>query len=152
MKLNSELVMIELDSASKEEVLKTLGNQLHENGYVTEDFVESILQREKNFPTGLPTTPFGVAIPHTDADKVIEPQMAFASLKNPVPFQAMGSGGDKVEVSLVFMLALNKPEDQLQTLQKLTGLFQDEEMVVKLRQIKSTEEFNELMNSVENAS
>lgn len=151
MKLNSELVLIGLDLDSKEDVLKALGNLLFENGFVKEDFIESVLQREENFPTGLPTSPFGVAIPHTDADKVIEPQMAFALLEQPVPFHAMGSTGEKVDVRLVFMLALNNPEDQLLALQKLTGIFQDEEMVVKLSQIKSKEAFNRLMDSVEHA-
>ncbi|WP_188455015.1 PTS sugar transporter subunit IIA [Virgibacillus oceani] len=151
MWFNPDLVIIELESESREDVLLNLGNQLVKGGYVKGDFIESVLARESNFPTGLPTKPFGIAIPHTDADKVIDPQLAFASLKTPVTFNTMGSANEEIEVKLVFMLALNNPEEQLKSLQRLTEIFQDEEMVLKLSQAKNAEEVNELMESSEKA-
>ncbi|CDO03524.1 EIICBA-Mtl [Oceanobacillus picturae] len=146
MKINPELIYPNIECQTKEEVLKFVANQLVKSGYVTEKFVESILEREEVFPTGLPTLPFGVAIPHTDADKVMEPIIAFASLKNPVKFKAMGNSGADVEVKLIFMLALDNPEAQLQTLQQLTSIFQNEEMVKKLAEVNSSEEFTSVMH------
>ncbi|MBP1948393.1 PTS sugar transporter subunit IIA [Virgibacillus litoralis] len=145
MKLDKELVMIDLDSESKEEALTLLGNQLFDKGFVKENFVESIIERERTFPTGLPTAPFGVAIPHADSDKVNEPQIAFASLKKPVKFSVMGNSDEKIDVRVIFMLALKDPDDQLEMLQKLIGLFQDQETVTKLANIKSTDTLNELI-------
>ncbi|MFD1449061.1 PTS sugar transporter subunit IIA [Oceanobacillus profundus] len=148
MKLKERLIMVELETDTKEEAITMLGNQLYECGYVKDDFVESVLKREKEFPTGLATSPFGVAIPHTDGDKVIESQVAFASLKEPVKFHAMGSLNEEIDVKLIFMLALNDPMEQLEMLQKLTGMFQDEEMVSRLGKIQDTNEFNELIESL----
>lgn len=145
MKIDKELVVIDLEADSKEEVLTVLGTQLTEQGFVKEEFVESVLKREMSYPTGLPTSPFGVAIPHTDGDMVNHSKIAFASLKNPVKFTAMGQGEAQVDVKLVFMLALQKPADQLESLQKLVGLFQDPETVSKLAGIKSADELNELI-------
>lgn len=145
MKLDRELVIIELEADSKEEVLTLMGNQLIEKGFVKEDFVESILKREESFPTGLPTEPFGVAIPHTDGDMVKESKIAFASLKKPVKFLAMGQSEELIDIKLVFMLALKNPADQLATLQKLVGLFQNPETVSKLARTKNADELNELI-------
>lgn len=142
MEIENGLVVIELEAGSKEEVLTLLGTKLIEQGFVKEGFIESVLKRETSYPTGLPTSPFGVAIPHTDGDMVNHSKIAFASLKEPVKFNAMGQGADLVDVKLVFMLALQNPDDQLETLQKLVGLFQDPETVVKLAQVKSAEELN----------
>lgn len=145
VELDQELALIELKADSKEEVLTLLGNRLQGKGFVKEGFVESVLKREASYPTGLPTQPYGVAIPHTDGDMVNESKIAFASLKDPVKFMAMGQGDVAVEVKLVFMLALKNPADQLETLQKLVGLFQDPETVSQLAGVKDAEELNELV-------
>ena len=61
----------------------------------------------------------------------------------------MGQGDVEVEVKLVFMLALKNPADQLETLQKLVGLFQDAETVSQLAGVKDAEELNRLVASKE---
>jgi PTS system galactitol-specific IIA component len=145
MKLDKELVAIELEAETKEEVLSLLGNRLLEKGYVKEGFVESILAREKAFPTGLPTEPFGVAIPHTDGDMVNEAKIAFASLKKPVKFFVMGQNNELVDIKVVFLLALTTPEGQLEMLQKLVGLFQQPDMVARLAEVKDADALNQLV-------
>ncbi|MBB5180935.1 PTS system galactitol-specific IIA component [Planomicrobium koreense] len=149
MKIDEELVAIDLEVNSKEEVLSILGNQLQEKGFVKEGFIESVLKREQSYPTGLPTEPFGVAIPHTDGDMVHVSKIAFASLKNPVKFFAMGSSDVTIEVKVVFMLALKNPADQLEMLQKLVGLFQEPEMVAKLARTKDINDLNKLFKAEE---
>lgn len=145
MRVEKELAIIEMEATTKEEALQLLGSQLIKKGYVKEGYVESILNREKAYPTGLPTEPFGVAIPHTDGDMVHQSTVAFASLKNPVKFLMMGTDDKLVDVQLIFMLALKSPDDQLEMLQKLMGLIQDPEMVSKLVHIKSVEDLNKLV-------
>lgn len=150
MNLKERIIMVGLETDTKEEAITILGNQLYKNGYVKDNFVESVLSREKEFPTGLATSPFGVAIPHTDGDKVIEPQIAFASLKDPVKFKSMGSMDEEIDVKLIFMLALNDPMEQLETLQKLTSVIQDKEMVSKLGVTQDTKELQELIKFLSN--
>ncbi|MDQ0430749.1 PTS system galactitol-specific IIA component [Planomicrobium stackebrandtii] len=145
MRIEEELAIIELEADSKEQVLQLLGSRLIDQGYVKEGFIESILKREVAYPTGLPTEPFGVAIPHTDGDMVHRSTVAFASLKKPVQFLMMGTDDKLVDVQLIFMLALKSPDDQLEMLQKLMGLIQDPEMVSKLVRIESVGALNELV-------
>ena len=147
MKLDKELTVIEFEANSKEEVLMRLGQELQEQGFVKAGFVDSVLKREELYPTGLPTQPYGVAIPHTDGDMVHQSKIAFASLKNPVKFTAMGQKDVQVDVKLVFMLALKNSADQLEMLQKLVGLFQKPETVSRLADVKDVDELNVLLAS-----
>ncbi len=71
---------------------------------MTDMHTTAILQREAQFPTGLPVTPYGVAIPHTDGTYVLKPQLAFASLKNPVVFQEMGNRSREIQVTFILCL------------------------------------------------
>ena len=138
--------MIDQEAKSKYDIIAEMGQRLFEGGYVTSDFVESVLEREKQFPTGLPTLPYGVAIPHTDTDKVVESKIAFATLKEPVSFTVMGSSGIEIGVKIVFMLALKDAESQLSTLQKLIELVQDKESLTRLNGVKSARQLNAIFN------
>ncbi len=138
MQIDPNLIFINLEVETKEEALGILGSQLHISGYVKEKFPESVLEREEKFPTGLHFVPYGVAIPHTDGDKVIQSQLAFASLKKPVPFMEMGNVYKNVEVSLIFMLALTTPKDQPILLQKLMEMLQDKVTMNKLVLLEET--------------
>lgn len=138
MRLDGNLIMNNLQANTKEEVLKQLGKRLYEFGYVKKDFTKAILEREKRLPTGLPTKPYGIAIPHTDSDKVIQPKLAFASLKKPVTFLQMGNAKKDVEVKLIFMMALTDADDQLRMLQKLMGIFQNDKLVQALAQSRAS--------------
>src|SRR5690625_1564613 len=101
MIIDEKLVLFDIEVESKEDVIETLGTKLRKNGYVTDEFVKGAVAREQTYPTGLPTSPYGIAIPHTDADKVIEGQIAFANTKNPVAFQSMSDSSVTVDVNIV---------------------------------------------------
>jgi len=148
VEIDKELILVGLDTETKEEALEKIGQQLYEGGYVTDQFVPSVLKREEEYPTGLPTLPYAIAIPHTDTDKVIEPKIAIATLKNAVPFSVMGNADNQVDVKIIFMLALNSPDKQLETLKKLTDMFQNKEAVEKFGNVKDAEEFMELLSSL----
>ncbi|WP_017549993.1 PTS sugar transporter subunit IIA [Salinicoccus carnicancri] len=146
MQIDEELMMIDIDFQTKEEVLEAMGTRLYELGYVADDFIENVLDREENFPTGLPTSPYAVAIPHTDTDKVIEPGIALATLKEPVPFSSMGNAELEVGVKIVFMLAVDAPGEQVTTLQNLIEMVQDERVVSKLATVRSIDECNKVLD------
>lgn len=148
MYFDKAIVLLQTDCTSKEELLQDMANRFLDHGLVNDDFAASILHRETVFPTGLPTRPFGIAIPHTDIDKVKTSQIGFASLKKPIAFNLMG--GEKhqhIEVSLVFMLALNNSAGQLDVLQKLIELFQDEQVVSDLMECTTQSRFLAIMSN-----
>ncbi|MCM2139104.1 PTS sugar transporter subunit IIA [Vagococcus fluvialis] len=147
MLFDESVINFQINPSSQEELLSSLSDQLLEKGVVKDTFVTGIIDREKNFPTGLPVQPFGVAIPHTDNDHVVKEQIGFASLKEPVKFKIMGSDSDYVNVSLVFILALKYPDKQLDMLQKLITLFQNEGVLNQLYECNEVDLFKEIMRT-----
>jgi galactitol PTS system EIIA component len=148
MFFDRKITFFDLEASDRQDALKKMAESLYEANLVNASFHTGILEREETFPTGLPVVPYGVAIPHTDADKVITPQIAFASLKNPVKFQMMGNGTEEVDVSLIFMLALQKADDQLTMLQRLMEIFQDSSLLLEFSKCKNQENLDDLLNKV----
>ncbi|HWO78203.1 MAG TPA: PTS sugar transporter subunit IIA [Bacillus sp. (in: firmicutes)] len=148
MFFDRKITFFNLEVADQMEALKTMANKLYEADLVKSSFQTGILEREKAFPTGLFAIPYGIAIPHTDANKVKVPQIAFASLKNPVRFKQMGNHTNDVDVSLIFMLALKKAEDQLNMLQKLMDIFQDPKLLAEFAHCQNQQNFDELLNRI----
>lgn len=148
MFFDKEVFFFQLDVLTKEEVLERMATEMLVKELVTGDYLEGVMEREVVFPTGLPTIPYGVAIPHTDGERVIDPQIGFASLKQPVSFRVMGSDTDTIDVKIVFMLALKKADDQLDILQKLIDLLQAEESVKRLGECLSSIEFKQIIHEI----
>lgn len=145
MKLTKELVLVEVEAADDRAVLEKLSQLLYAQGYVKESYSQAIQNREKQYPTGLPTEPVGVAIPHTDAEHVNKEAIAIAILKEPVAFHLMGNINERVTVSLVFMLALKEPKMQLAMLQQLIGLFQDKTLLLNLQRATDSQNVVDLL-------
>ena len=65
--LKEKLIFIDVEAKDREEAIGKMAKELYKKGYVKESYINAILDREKVFPTGLPTEEVGVAIPHTDS-------------------------------------------------------------------------------------
>lgn len=114
------------------EVLTQMCEHLCRKGIVKDTYCEAILEREKNFPTGLNTHGINVAIPHADVSHVNKASLCVAVLNPTVDFHAMDEPEDAVAVSLVIMLVLTEPHGHLEMLQKIVGLIQNQEDVKKI--------------------
>ncbi|KXO92276.1 hypothetical protein AXK56_04140 [Tsukamurella pulmonis] len=108
-------------------VIRAVGAVLNDAGTVTPDYVEAMLDRETQYPTGLATEPVAIAVPHATAgDAVLHSSIGFARLSPPVAFAEMGtSDGRTVDVGFVFALAVS-PDEHLGTLTSLLRLAQEE--------------------------
>ena len=144
MLFDKKVVFFDQSASSNTDALTKLANHLYDAGVVTDEDKDAILKREASFPTGLMTQTIGVAIPHCDPDKVIEPQIGFMRLKEPVTFHQMGDNAE-IQVKVLFMLALKKSDDQLTMLQKLMALFQNEEAMTAVQNVSTIDDFISLM-------
>lgn len=138
---------VSLSGETDKEVLEQMATALQEEGYVKESFSDAIVQREIAFPTGLPMGEVNVAIPHTDPEHVNKAGFCLGILDKPVTFNVMGAEGETVDVSILFMLAIKRKEDQLENLQKLIAICQDQEML-KVLQTKNIDKINEVMTAL----
>ncbi len=119
-----DILVIEGNPETWEEALNKTYQELHKNNYVKDSFLTACIEREKKFPTGLPTE-VAVAIPHTDAEHVITPAICVLRLKKPVRFQNMGDLEESIEAHFVFNMALKDNTDQVPMLRAIITLIQD---------------------------
>ncbi len=149
MYFNHHLCLFHQDAASQEDIFRTMAARLQDEGCVKDTFLDAASEREQEYPTGILFENTGFAIPHTDSKHVNESQICFASLKRPIPFASMVDKNDTVDVELVFMLAMAKPHEQVETLQNLMALFQDQDAVKKLKECSTEQEFNDILKTRE---
>lgn len=143
--ISEELIATNINAKGKKEIIAMLANLLYEKGYVTNDYINAVLEREKNYPTGLPSKEIGVAIPHADAKYVKKPGIAIATLNNPVSFNMMGNPDEKVNVDVVFMLAIKEPKMQIKMLKNLMTIIQKIEVLKQIKKSKHSQEIVEII-------
>lgn len=146
MFFDKELCLFQIEPASQKQLFSKMFTKLSKAGCVKDSYLNGILSRENEYPTGLEVNKVGFAIPHTDSVHVSQSQICFASLKEPITFLDMTNKSHKIDVRLVFMLAMASPHEQVDILQNLMALFQDENKVEKLMEIESLGDFMKLIN------
>lgn len=138
--LSEETCYTNIEAASQEEALHIIASKMYERGIVKKDYERHVIQREKEYPTGLPLNGYKVAIPHTDSKYVNKTTICVASLNQPIDFRVMGGREEKTSVSVIMMMAIKEPHAQLETLQELIHLVQDDKMMKELVAAKDGKE------------
>lgn len=148
--IREEHIMVGLHASGAESVIRTLAGRLIETGYAVEGFGQDVWNREQEFPTGLPTEPVGVAIPHADPDNVLKSAVCVGVLTEPVSFTQMGIDTSlRVDAPLIFMLAIKEKEKQVVMIQQLVEMIQNPNLLTSLTAAKdSTEALNLITASV----
>lgn len=140
-RLDRGAIAVRLEADTSEEVIRLLAGKLERLGQVRETYAEAVLAREAKLPTGLPLgRAMNVAVPHTDPEHVIRPGIALATLARPVAFANMEDPDERVPVGLVFMLALNDKDKQVEMLQEIMETIQDPAAVDALLAAGSVDE------------
>ena len=144
--IQPDLIILNLNCKTSEEVIRQLGQMLEDRGLVKAGFVQSILKREKEYPTGLPTGGTAVAIPHTNADFVLKSAMITAILAAPVPFCNMANPDESLPVRIVFMLAIKEPAFQVVWLKELMGLLRKSGQLQKMLELNDVNSIAYFLN------
>lgn len=144
--IKKDLIYLDIPVSSREEALRYLAGILVEKGYVKVTFPESIIEREKSNPTGLPMSRHKIAIPHTTSDQVLESALIFARLKNEIEFEEMGGDpGSTLSVRLVSMFALKEKKLIGDLLEALITAYQDEEMMDQIIRASQSDEVYDIL-------
>lgn len=140
-----DLIFLKVSAKSKEELINNLSAILVDKGFVHSGFSNAVLEREEEFPTGLPTNILKVAIPHAiDTSFVVKPSIVIARLEQPITFGEMGSYENTVDVDMVLLLAVKGDKSQLEILQRLIGVFCEEDQMTQLKAANSSKELYNL--------
>jgi len=139
-----DLVAVDVEAQDTEEIIRTAGQMLLEHGFVKDSYIQAVIEREKIYPTGLKLQEIAVAMPHTDREHVIKPGVCVVKLEKPVIFAHMGEPDTKVEVEIIFMMSILHPDEQIETLQKVLGVFQQPAVVADFKNAVTKEELFEV--------
>ena len=143
--LNEELVFRNVQAKTDSEVLAFLASEMYKKNYVKEEYIQAIQEREKEYPTGLPSTPPGIAIPHANYEMVNKTTLAIATLKDPVLFHNMENNNERLPIQIVIMMAIGEPHGQVEMLQKIVGIIQDEPLRQEMIRAGNDTELLELL-------
>ena len=148
MLLDKKLVLFHQDCEDRDDAIARLAALFMESGVAKETYLQGLMDREVEFPTGLYDEGMycGVAMPHTFAEHVNEKQIGFMSLNKPVKWHYMGDVSKEIDISCVFMLALKDGHDQLEMLRGLMKLFVNNELMERLQKIDTYEELIEIVS------
>lgn len=121
---SSKLMKLNYPSQNRKELFEEVAQELELLGYVKDSYLEALIKRERNFPTGLKTNYCNIAIPHTEANHVKKPFIYLVQLQDKLNFQNMGNSNEKLSVKLIFFLGITDPKNQTVLLSSLMELFQ----------------------------
>ncbi len=99
------------------EVIKEVADKLLADGLVKPAFYENVIEREKDYPTGIDLSVVNnnlpnIAIPHTEGEFVNVRRVIPVHLEHPVTFKNMIDPSSSMEVKFLFMILNNDPEGQ----------------------------------------
>ena len=138
-----ELIMVDVDAKDSEDAIRQVGQLFLKNGFVKDTYIDAVVAREKVFATGLELDGISIAMPHTDIIHVNKPGVTVAKLAHPVEFEHMGEPGRKVQAEMIFMMAIVDPKDQIGTIMKVLGVFQNKEAMEAFKKAETEDEIYE---------
>lgn len=132
--IQEDLILYDLDTSMKSDVIDKLVEILQDKGYVDERFLLSVYKRESMGATILKG---GIAIPHGYPEHVTKPAIAIAKLKEPIYWEG------EFKADLVFMIALK--EDSKDYMFYLYKVMTDEKIIDALKRAKSPTQIKDII-------
>lgn len=131
--LSKSLLIPSLEASDAEGCIRSLTKVMVDEGCALPEYAEDVIRRERTFPTGLPTEPIAVAIPHADPDHLRRSCVALGISARGIPFGQMGTDGDiQVHARLIFLLGIREREKQVDMIGELMELIQNESLLKSL--------------------
>jgi nitrogen PTS system EIIA component len=145
--LTPSRIRVPLKASDKEGVLRELVNlAVAENGVAAQEVLGAILERERQFPTGIG---YGVAVPHGRTPGLSSLAVVAGTTERPIPYETI----DGEPVRLFFLLA--GPEAlagaHVKALSRISRLVRQQPLRARLLAAKSAEEFYQTLCAAEGA-
>ncbi len=145
--LTPNRIRVPLKASDKEGVLRELVNMaVAENGVAAQEVLGAILERERQFPTGIG---YGVAVPHGRTPGLSSLAVVAGTAQRPIPYETI----DGEPVRLFFLLA--GPEAlagaHVKALSRISRLVRQQPLRARLLAATSAEEFYQTLCAAEGA-
>ncbi len=131
MHIDKDLIFLDPKVKSIDMLFELMCTELEKKHWIGADFFDTLVERERRFPTGLDTGKIKIAVPHADPDRVIIEGMAVAVIKKPIDFAEMGHPGKRLlPVNIVFLLLLKK--GKVEFYHKLLNKIKNSDILLKI--------------------
>lgn len=147
MLFNKEDIFLGIFAKDREDLINKMSSIFLERGYVQEEYRNSLIKREREYPTGLSFNEYNVAIPHTTYSLINEQRIVFVRLNNYVEFGEMGTNEKQLKVKVLLFLLIKKGEEQVSVLLNLMNVLADKSCYSILENSENIDEiYNILVN------
>ncbi len=145
VELDARNIIFGLEADSNDDCIRKIVDVMAQNGFVDPEYADYAIEREKTYPTGLPTDQVITAIPHAAKGKVYKSGIGMAIMKKPVGFYNMADHSDLLMAELVFVLANEDPDKQLGDLRNLMRCFSNGDLLVELKNSTTPEQVIDIL-------
>jgi galactitol PTS system EIIA component len=142
--IDENIIARKLRFDNSTDVIKEMGTRLTKAGLVNDQFINAVINREKEYPTGLPTK-IPVSLCHTDPQYVLKSFLTLATLEKPIAFHEMGNPTVVQNVKIVFVLGVKEKKEQVSVLKNIMNLLHNENLLKSICDSKSTSEIKEIL-------
>ena len=146
--LNADIIDLNVEGTTKDEVLHYMANVLLKNGYINDVdlFVKDIYEREAEGPTGMGS---GISIPHGKSNSVTRNGIMIGKTVNPIRWESSMSEDGYQDTHLIFLFCVSADAEfarnHMMLLSELAGKLGNDVRVTKLAQAQSKEEILHLI-------
>lgn len=145
---DKELVFLDIESSNANELFKIIAGDLKNKGFVNEKYYDGLINREKDFPTGLQLEDYGVSIPHTDPETVTKDFIAVVRPNFPIMFSLMEDNDKNIPVDLCFFIGLKDGKRSPLVLVELISLIQNHKLILSMLNENNREKIIEKIQEV----
>ncbi|MGM0216823.1 PTS sugar transporter subunit IIA [Enterococcus sp. AZ109] len=143
-----KLIDLSVEASTENEAFEKVAEKLKNEGMVNAHYLDGIMKREAEFPTGLITQHINIALPHSDPEYVEQGFVYVCRLTHEVSCRQMGDSAE-MRTKDLFFLGIKDGKNQVGLLQQFMNLFMDEGFVNQYVSIQDNEEMYELfMNHI----
>ena len=146
--LNTDIIDLEVQGTTKDEVLHNMANVLLKNGYINDVdvFVKDIYEREAEGPTGMGSH---LSIPHGKSNSVLRNGIMIGKTVNPIRWESSMSDDGFQDTHLIFLFCVSADKEfarnHMMLLSELAGKLGNDVRVTKLSQAQTEEEIKNLI-------
>lgn len=145
--LDDNIIFLNKSFESREAMFEAISHELLANHYVTEQYLQKVIERENEHPTGFKLKTLSVAMPHVDSEFVKKDGMFVVTSKQGIIFKNAETDED-LSVNIVFGLLLKQSDTHLTFLMKLASSFSKDQILQKIVESNNKFEIKKILKDI----
>ncbi|MEI0580411.1 PTS sugar transporter subunit IIA [Brachyspira pilosicoli] len=144
--LDEEIFFKDWELPNQNSLFEKIGNILIEKNYVDNQYIEAIKEREKEYPTGIYTPAYPVAIPHVDAKYAKVNTIFIVTSKYGIEFEDAEEDRN-LKAKIIFGIIIKDHDSHIDFLVQVSNLIQNESLLNDIYNAKNPKEIKEIIKN-----